>query len=251
MLRLRQRWLLEGQIDAQAESLAAFQRHLLLVPEHTWGLDVKTHLDDYVAYDSGSLAAARSRPNFAKMEESWREQRAYLTAAVDALGTSALAAEARSRLAALQPARPSLAGYSQIEPAAAPWRTRTFEIGFDRQSGAIDRLTDLRTGRRWATPAFPLGAISYQAFDESDYARFHRQYVNKAEEIAWWAIPDFTKPGIDAAGAQSHRWAPQVEAIYHRQDEAGHTFLLVLTASEQVSPALGCPRHLYRRGASA
>ena len=36
----------------------------MLVPEHTWGMDEKTHLDDHEAYDAVSFRAARGKPEF-------------------------------------------------------------------------------------------------------------------------------------------------------------------------------------------
>ncbi len=41
--------------------LAAADRRLLLVAEHTWGLDEKTHLADYVNYSRPDFEAARAR----------------------------------------------------------------------------------------------------------------------------------------------------------------------------------------------
>lgn len=114
--------------------------------------------------------------------------------------------------------------------------TAAFEIGFDALSGAIVRLSDRTSGRRWATPAFPLGLIRYRSYDEVDYARFHRQYVNKDEAIAWWAVPDFTKPGIDAAGAQSQVWMPQLDALYHRRDQKRHYLPIISLTDRAPSP---------------
>jgi hypothetical protein len=241
LLRLRRRWLEEGKVEPSDPRLAAFHRHLLLVPEHTWGLDVKTHLDDYTNYNGAQLDAAQAQANFAFMEESWAEQRAYITAAVDALGTSGLAEEARAHLAALRPQWPEPAGFTRIDGAGEALTAGNWQIGFDAQTGAIAHLKHRQRNRRWAMPAFPLGLIRYQAFDEGDYARFHRQYVNKDEAIAWWAIPDFTKPGIDAAGARSQVWTPRLDAVYHRRDAAGDAFQLWLSASEPAKAPFGCP----------
>ena len=75
LLRLRQAWLGSG---ASGTELEGFSSNLLLVPEHTNGLDVKTHLNDWTHYSRGDFQAVRGHPNFRRMEASWQEQRDYL-----------------------------------------------------------------------------------------------------------------------------------------------------------------------------
>ncbi|MBN1248832.1 MAG: DUF5054 domain-containing protein, partial [Anaerolineae bacterium] len=109
LLRLREAWLARG---VAPNALDAFTRHLMLIPEHTWGLDEKVYLGDYVAYAPADLAKARERDvvsqdavpaefdalnqwarpsnTFSHFASSWQEQRAYLTKAVAGLGDAAL-----------------------------------------------------------------------------------------------------------------------------------------------------------------
>jgi hypothetical protein len=77
LVRLRRDWLSSG--TATANELDAAYRELMLVAEHTWGLDVKSHADG--------------------LEESWAEQRAYVEQAVERL-PQRLAPIARARLQA-------------------------------------------------------------------------------------------------------------------------------------------------------
>ncbi len=49
LLRLRTIWA-QGGWDATALS-----RQLLLIPEHTWGMDIKTHLDDHVHFSAAEV----------------------------------------------------------------------------------------------------------------------------------------------------------------------------------------------------
>ncbi|MBN1639714.1 MAG: DUF5054 domain-containing protein, partial [Anaerolineae bacterium] len=101
LLRLRETWLARG-VDPDA--LDAFTRHLMLIPEHTWGLDEKVYLGDYVSYAPADLAKARDRDRvaedaipsefadfrrwakpdntFSRFAASWQEQREYITMAV-------------------------------------------------------------------------------------------------------------------------------------------------------------------------
>ena len=119
--RLRREWIESGRVDPNDPALLRFSTRLMSVTEHTWGMDIKMHLQDYEHYTPAALRAARALPNFQTFEASWAEQRAYLTQAVSALGDTPLAAEARARLAALRPAPPDLNGFSRLNrPRRAP-----------------------------------------------------------------------------------------------------------------------------------
>lgn len=59
---------------------------LLVVPEHTWGGDVKVFWPDYVHYTMSELAETVNDPGRKRLEESWEEKRRLLDAAENALG---------------------------------------------------------------------------------------------------------------------------------------------------------------------
>src|SRR5262249_2300483 len=132
-------------------------RSLMLVAEHTWGLDIKTHLRDFEHYDAAHFQAARTKPNFQKVESSWKEQRAYIDQAIRALGDSPLATEANARLKAIAPSYPDLAGFKEIKQQDATFDTTHFELRFDPEHGGITNLKDKATGRNWASASQVLG----------------------------------------------------------------------------------------------
>jgi hypothetical protein len=83
LLRLRDEWIRDGKVnDAQ---LSNFHDALMMIPEHTWGMDLKTHLHDYEHYTADALTKARQTSVFQKFEASWDEQRDYITQAVETL----------------------------------------------------------------------------------------------------------------------------------------------------------------------
>ncbi|MBO7740932.1 MAG: DUF5054 domain-containing protein, partial [Victivallales bacterium] len=54
-----------------------FDRQLAMTGEHTWGMDIKTHLsDDEIWMRQDFDAARRTQANFVTVEKSWEEQRA-------------------------------------------------------------------------------------------------------------------------------------------------------------------------------
>lgn len=241
--RLRRHWLGSGQASADDPTVQGFSRALLQVPEHTWGMDEKTHLADYSNYAAAQFRAARALPKFQAFEASWAEQREYLDQAVAALGDTPLAAEAQQAQQRLA-ARPiELQGFTRIDPAAGPWQTTHFSIGFDPANGAITTLTESATGRDWADATHQLAHFHYQTFSKQDYQRFRRQYNINKRLTANWSIDDYTKPGIGEAG-RSAWWEPQLVALWQRETADALTFLAELSLPAEASELFGAPRHV-------
>ena len=238
---LRADWLRSGVADEQAPDMGRFSRNLLLVAEHTWGLDEKTHLPERGCYDPAPFQAARQRDDFRRFEASWAEQRDYLTAAVDALDDPGMKQDATARLAALKPERLTLEDGEDCEPDTT-YATTHFSLRFDRQ-GALTGLVQTSNGYRWADTHKRLGLVSYQTFSHEDYERFWNQYNRNRDdpEVRSWAREDFTKPGLENAHTTSAEWLPTLTSLRRRVDEGGHHFLAELRMPERATTDYGCP----------
>lgn len=59
---------------------------LLVVPEHTWGGDVKVFWPDYAHYTAAELCETENEPGRKRLEASWEEKRRLLDTAEKALG---------------------------------------------------------------------------------------------------------------------------------------------------------------------
>jgi Domain of unknown function (DUF5054) len=236
LCRLRRQWLGDGRSVSDAFSMS-----LLAVAEHTWGMDEKTRLGDDERYDAAGLAEMRGEERTRIFESSWAEQRAYLDRALAALDGRE-AAEAETRLSALRATPPDLAGYRAVLP-EEPVRTSHFELGVDRR-GALTTLIDRATGRSWASPGQPLCLFRYQLFSADDYDRFWDQYVVAGPRDRWWAVRDFTKPGIEHAGIPGGTWDPELIELALREtaDEVRLLSQLRLGAGRDVAP--GAPGRL-------
>lgn len=219
--RLRQAWLQRG---VPAETLEDFSHHLLLVAEHTWGLDVKTFLNDWENYAPEEFAAVRHQPNFQLMEESWREQRGYLQSALEGLPAE-LAAEAQQQLAALQP-QPLVIRSRTVQTSL---QLGDWQIELDAQDGTVLGLR-YRGGRRWG----PLARLRYQQFSQADYDRWWQQYNRGAHNpaVEWWGRPDFTKPGMEKAGQASGMYAPSLQGV----EVEGNRAVLYLNGASRGGP---------------
>lgn len=251
----------------QRRTLAG-DRALLLVAEHTWGLDQKAALPDDRRWDRAGLARLRATEAGRRFEASWAEQRAYvdgaarLLAGVDAgavasdvPAAASVAEQARTVTAWRlgpdgQPVEPD-AGWEVVGPGehlrwpAGNGGTGGWEVGLDPVTGAVGHLVDLAVGRVLADRAHPLGLVTYQSFDEADYERFYAGLTPAAED-QWWARSDNTKPGIGAAGAVSGRWHPRVAGAW-RTTAAGRPPELVvhLAFPDLATDRLGPPPALW------
>ncbi len=264
LLRLAQAWRARG-VDPAA--LRTLNRSLALVPEHTWGMDEKVHLGDYVNYATADFAAARERDlvdtldvpeayvrysfwarpdnTYSRFESSWQEQRAYVSRAVDELEDKALRAEAAERLAMVEPRLPDKDGYEPLDPAGVI-KTPHYIVGLDPDTGGITRLEQREPSRTLAAPDHVLGLFRYESFSQADYDRWMHDYAINLEDNAGWAYADFTKPGMDAARPRpEHRmYEPRLIAAMQRPTDDGHDLLLELAMPEACATLLGAPRKL-------
>jgi hypothetical protein len=221
LLRLRQSW--EAKHSPLSDDVKAFSRRLLLVPEHTWGMDEKTYLADTTHYENADLAQARQTEHVQYFEASWAEQRAYITEAI-ALLKEDRQTDAHLALAQTVPQRPSLNGYQTR--ASLDYKADWGRLRFDGGTGAIISLEEARNAQVWADEEHPLARLSYEAFSADDYARFYSQYIRTRHDVQEWATQDFTKPGLPV---QNHYSAqPQVLGVFEQRSEDRDHILLLL-----------------------
>ena len=265
LLRGRERLLRTGTFAADEAPFKAFSRALLLIPEHTWGLNEEVNLSDFANYARPDFAAARQRdavgedaipeeleytrkfrrperpPRYSTFEASWAEQRGYIDDALQALHPHPAAAVLRESVQALHPVPFPRDGFT---PASTGYRAvQQFFIRFDSATGALNLLSDKRNHRVWADKRHPLGLFRYQTFSQADYDRFLAQYTINMEH-AWcyeWAIPDLSKPGMAVTGAESRWWLPQLQGFFARRDADAQYFLAELAMPEEAVQRYGAP----------
>ncbi|MDR1637451.1 MAG: DUF5054 domain-containing protein [Treponema sp.] len=227
LLRLRKTWEAEGRLSPAGPAYGNFYGRLIMVSEHTWGLDLKKHLGDFKNWQAEHFKAARQtdtvppwavpeeygaisrhvaaelealypgkaesgdRRSYSFFESSHREQRAYLDTALEALSPG-MREEAAAAFKNLEPCRTIDRGeavYPGQPFALGPWQA---VIG---DSGAI---ISLRGERELAGPG-GIGAYSYQTFSYEDFVRYHQDYNRDMDINAPWVLPDFGKPGMQYA----------------------------------------------------
>lgn len=222
LLRLRTHWVASGSLVPGTAECDAFSDGLLLVAEHTWGMDLKTYLPDYVNYEKPDFQKARDadvveqaanpdefdlyawaplerqKPGeltYSAFEASWAEKRAYLDRALAALSPERRT-EALAVIEATRPAWNSRDGGIAID-LSDEHRLGGYRVRFGAD-GAIVGLVDA-VGVEWAGRQHPLAAYRYQTFDERDEARWLDEYCRDLDENGFWAVPDQSKPGLAIA----------------------------------------------------
>lgn len=209
------RALLRMKDHLPEESMRNIYREILPVPEHTWGLDEKTWLGK--TRELGELAGehknfiktefmqARTTEKYRHMEESWKEQRAYVERALKVLENmdpeyAASVSEGYKREAT------STIGYLKAQPGQI-FELSGYQISVNQQ-GAVCWL--MKNERVLADKDHLLGGFLYEVFSEKEYARFKSQYVTSDET---WAIEDFGKIGISEAVGRYQEYRPEVSQI--------------------------------------
>ncbi|TAM82790.1 MAG: DUF5054 domain-containing protein [Acidobacteria bacterium] len=226
VMRMRQEWVRQGKFKVGDSTDLRLLQHLLLPPEHTWGVDTK-RLKDYEHYTPKALATVANSPRFRWAEQSWREKRRDIDQAVESL-PPALRNEAEVRLRALQPKTPDRTGLSP-HMAGSEIETAHFTIALDPQTGAIHRLRAKNGGRDWASSDHPLGLFAYQTLSAKDYEDYRAAYIIAK---TWWAPMDFGKPGIEKLGAESHVWLPRVCGCWAGKIRDGFRVLAALQITD-------------------
>ncbi|HSH95247.1 MAG TPA: DUF5054 domain-containing protein [Roseimicrobium sp.] len=233
LCRLRREWMADGR--STPADLDGFSRKLLMVPEHTWGLDQKTHLRECRSFTKSAFAKARGLPRFKWMERSWREQRAYLREAVHALPNPATKDLARQRLRRLKPTAPRWVG-SVLRQTDVLIENKSLTIAVDRITGLVTSFNDRRVGHDWVEKCHPLLSLRYEVFGQRDFARFMRQYLRATP---WWAPLDFGKKGLDTV-LQAHKaWSPAVRRV---ECDGKSRILIDLVGEDEASGRFGSPK---------
>ena len=247
LLRLRTHWLVENPDIHDQKWFRDFQNALLLIPEHTWGMDEKTFLRDHEHYAADSFSVARCKPNFDIFASSWVEKRAYVQGAVNTLKDSRYAEPACQHLQAIRPARPQLEDWEKGIFTDKLIELPQFTIQFDPSTGALVSLLNLSNAKNWADDSHPLGVVRYQTFSAEDYERFFHQYIRPEEQNNYWSREDFTKPGMETANAPSRFWQPMVDEQYMKTTAVDTQALFHLRAEPLCSQEYGCPLDFYLR----
>lgn len=243
--RLNSGWQHSKHPPGAAKKLDAFRRCLMMIPEHTWGMDEKTHLNDFSHYGAVDLKRMRRTKKCMRFEASWQEQRSYIQQAVAQLRGTSLHKEAEEAIGSLRPRYPETRGFQKMVQVGSVFATPCLSIGFDSRTGDINHLKDTDRRRTWATETSPLASYSYEMFSSSDYERFRSQYLRIGPKTIEWAIKDFSKPGMETLGLKHQTTCPVLDDLWYRTEKSGDArFILLMHMPKSIVKNFGAPREL-------
>lgn len=263
LLTFADRWIADGSLLRGSSEYETFMENLLLVAEHTWGLDTKKHLLDFSSWSKRDFMCARrndrtdysffgerNRHIFEAVREelheyrgdsdtssythftrSHLEQRAYIRSALAAL-PSPLQREAEKSLSFAFPAHSGTSCAFNSPIALESW---TVTVGMD---GALSSIANRTLGidRR-----VTIGRFAYEAFDGKDADDCFFNYGRDLDVNYAWGACDFSKPGLRYAPDVRHGfWGATADEL--RLD--GATLTAFLHGSPEAAEQYGCPREL-------
>lgn len=242
LMRLRTQWINEKKVDPNDPKFKEFSTYLLLLAEHTGGLDETSTLD-HDHYTVNELADVLNTPAYQRMVQSWNDARAYVDKAVLALGDSPLADEAKLELAKLEPKKPDLNGFKPFL-INKELQTDFFVVQFDSVTGAIHSLYDSENEQILADGSIPIGLFWHESFSEEDYKHWAGQYLRLK---AQWVTGDFCKPNVGQHGATSAKRLPKVIQAFIKNQRDGVTILMKLKLEETASIKYGLPAEVWMK----
>ncbi|WP_052488027.1 DUF5054 domain-containing protein [Gordoniibacillus kamchatkensis] len=264
LLRLRKRWLEVGE-PWQTEECEQFSNYLLLIAEHTWGLNLQKYLPDYRNYSRSMFDSARQanlipqeavpakyqylrinppevQRSYQFFESSWREQREYVQKAVDALSSSKRS-EVLDSFAAMEPEPKPLGSPRQVQ-VDAMYRLGGFDVRF-ASDGSISRLID-RNGKEWADESHHLGIFAYETFGIEHYHTWFEQYVSNRNKTYGWSDSDFGKPGMELSDPQpqGRTYSPRLISLEISNEEDHDVVRTQLIMPDDAGDEHGSPKKL-------
>ena len=240
--RLRKEWIQQKHFAVGDDTDRKLLAWLALTPEHTWGTDTKRYIG-YNYYKPKDLEEVLEKPGYQTMERSWQEKRENIHTGIATL-PPALRQQAEDRLSGLLAVMPSKQGLHDHSP-ETEFHTAHFVLAFDPKTGAIVKLRNKKTGRKWASFEHPLALFTYQTLSKSDYDAFLNRYVVSK---AWWAPRDFGKPNIAHFEAESRDWHPTSVNCWIGEDKAVTRIVVSLNIDDSTSESQGrvaWPSNMY------
>lgn len=239
LMNLRNKWLKQGDLVEGDRVDQKFTVPLLMVTEHTWGLDVKWNLHNWDKYSPEAFQTFVESDVCRRMEDSWNEKRAFIYEALAALPAK-LQREAFDALAKLTPSIPETTDMKKCAVG------KNIDLGkyvvvVDEQ-GAITRLYDKSAKTEWLTGEKRIGEFSYQTFSENTFHRFIDSYCPPNPPD--WAKLDYGKNGLASTNTPDSHWYYSVQGIYKQKNKDISTLIVALEKENNIH-TYGAPKSVY------
>lgn len=270
LIRLKNDWLKTNELSRTSEGYKNLANYILMLSEHTWGMDVKKHLSDLGVYLKDDFKRARKeddvylnyhqpfalewkeitekmrqraiycKGSYKKIEKSWKEQREYINKALEKLPMQ-LKDTAMLRLQKLIPSQ----GFDKSGFKSAD--LRKFQI-----DKSIIEFNSYGALKNLIIEELPIiqnndnTLVDYKSYGASDYDFWLENYSRNMEKHREWAEPDFGRPLLnhyEGKYLQGVFGYKMVELLEKRQSNEA-LFLVRLVIDKRVSSNLGAPEFI-------
>ena len=220
--------------SADEKTREEIYKNIIMVPEHTWGVDIKTWLHDAQHWTRERLAEARQLDNFKFAEESWREQREYLYDAVKSISNPEMKAKAT---ALLDEYRADVPAFDSMKKVDGEITLGGFDIKWDNIG--IYELS--KNGKNVASKDNKIGRFHYEIFGAYEIQQnFAGRYGKPEHVLSWWAPYDFMKPGLEEVLTEHYCCDGQINEAY----TDGEKLYLNFSTEERAREEFGCPEQV-------
>ncbi|MEG0369496.1 MAG: DUF5054 domain-containing protein, partial [Hungatella sp.] len=264
LIQLKDKWQSEGQFDSNCSYYDDYMMGLMLIAEHTWGLDYKKYLADFKNWTKADFKKARKDDittlefltnrnaqmlevlnldfkryrnghftgSYAQYESSHEEQRMYLDKAIVSLPQDKKL-EAISAMDNCSPIQEDLQGD------IIAINQRVYISGWSIQidgTGALTRLE--RDGKNWSKNG-SIGQLCYENFNALNCVQNYYSYNRAFYENGCWSEGDFSKPGLECVENLEHGiYNFGVQKIVRK----GKELLICLIGDEDAVTNYGSPK---------
>lgn len=228
------RALLRFAATVDEKSRKEMYKHLVMVPEHTWGVDIKTWLHDSENFSRERLSEARSLENFKICEESWEEQRNYVYSAVENISDPEVKKQAQAVIEEWKTEYPTLENMKSVngEITLGGWNIKWDTEGIYNLS---------KDGNSVVSKEHKIGTFRYEVFGDNDINAFYRgRYGKPAFHYEWWAVEDQMKPGLEKVQPDHYFCDGVIDTAY----TDGKRLYLEYTTDYSAREKYGCPEKL-------
>lgn len=170
------------------------------------------------------LSVQHSHADYNTTENSWLEQRTFVTYAPYLLADQTLASEMLDELRALEnPAPPSHQGMTRVaDPVGKTLTCGPYALAFDAM-GALQTLSHSASGAQLANSSHTLGAFIYKTYNDTDYRDYLADFAIRIDKPGTGCLNaddpmtcgNFRKPNLTAAAHPLRRTVtPHLTALY-------------------------------------
>ena len=269
LLKLKDEWKMRG-VDIKDKAFKPFLMNLMLVAEHTWGLDFKKYLADFKNWTKEDFLKARAEDattldfltnrnahmlgvlnedfkkyrggiftgSYAFYEKSHAEQMAYIDKAVESL-PQAYQAAAISALKTLEEKRHRHFDAMEIKEDGVLYPYEISEInGWMAAFGGNGELVMLKKdGKDWLDGKM-LGQLVYTTYNAKDCVNNYYSYSRAFERNQCWSEGDFSKPGLENVEDLEHR---DYTFAARKIIVSNHTVIVALAGNPTAVQKYSCP----------